>query len=253
MKIVIINFTALMGQQHCSCFLEQVKIFTLCTNWKHPPATLDKRGALNWFTSYLSNRTQVCKINNTMSSSSPVSCGVPQGSNLGPLLFLLYVNDLPNCLKNCTPFMYADDTNLTVHGNTAKDLELKLNSELNNVHKWLITNRLTLNVEKTEYMLVGSRQKLANLSNLSEIKVSIDNNEVERVSNTKTLGIIIDGNLKWKEHIDSASKKISKTMLRRVKPFVSQDSLNIMYKSLILPHFDYCSLVWGKLQQFIVR
>ena len=190
-----------------------------------------KGGALNLFTSYLSTRTQVYKIKNTMSSSSPVSCSVPQKSNLRPLHFLLYVNDLPNCLKNCTPFMYADDTNLTVHGNTAKDLELKLNSELNNVHKWLITNRLTLNVEKTEYMLVGSRQKLANLSNLSEIKVSIDNNEVERVSNTKTLGIIIDENLKWKEHIDSASKKISKTigMLRRVsKPFVSQDSLNIM-------------------------
>ena len=96
-------------------------------------------------------------------------------------------------------------------------------------------------------MLIGSRQKLSNLSNLSEIKVSIGSNEVERVPNTKTLDIIIDEYLKWKKHIDSTSKNISKTigMLRRVKPFVSQDSLNIMYKSLILPHFDYCSLVWG--------
>ena len=127
--------------------------------------------------------------------------------------------------------MYADDANITVHGNTAKDLELKLNSELNNDDKWLITNRLTLNVEKIEYMLIGSRKKLSNMSNLLEIKVSIGNNEVEEVSNTKTLGIIIDENLKWKEHIDSASKKISKTIgiLRRVKLFVSQDSLNIMY------------------------
>ena len=182
-----------------------------------------------------------------MSSSSPVSCGVPQGSNPGPLLFLLYVNDLPNCLKNCTPSMYADDTNITVHGNTAKDLEVKLNSELNNVHNWLITNRLTLNVKKTEYMLIGSRQKLSNRSNLSEIKVSIASNEVERIPNTKTLGIIIDENLKWKKHIDSASKKISKAteMLRRVKTVASQDLLKIMYKSLILPHFVYFSLVWG--------
>ena len=125
--------------------------------------------------------------------------------------------------------MYADDTNITVHCNTAKDLESKLNSELNNVHKWFIINRLTLNIEKTEYMLIGSRQKLSNLSNLSEIKVSIGSNEVQSVPNAKTLCIIIHKNLKWKKHIDSASKKISKTigMLRRVKPFVSQVQYNV--------------------------
>ena len=81
-----------------------------------------RNNALNWFTSYLKERTQVCKVNNTISSVKSIRCGVPQGSNLGPLLFLLYINDLPNCLEISTPAMYADDTNVTVHGQTHSNM-----------------------------------------------------------------------------------------------------------------------------------
>lgn len=202
---------------------------------------------LNWFSSYFTKRSQICKVNNTESTSKSIRCGVPQGSNLGPLLFLLYINDLPNCLHNCTPALYADDSNLTVCGETAIAVETKLNSELDNVHKWLVVNKLTLNVDKTEYMLIGSRQKLSNLMTEPEIEVSIGNKNIKRVSTTKSLGIIIDENLQWKQQIDSTSKKLSKAIgvLRRVKPFISKDSLIIIYNSLVLPHFDYCSLVWG--------
>ena len=122
-----------------------------------------KGSALIWLRSYLTNREQVCKIDNIISTSQTVKCGVPQGSNLGPLLFLLYINDLPNCLVNSVPAMFADDTNITISAETAEDLEEKLNNELNNVHNWLLANKLTVNVDKSEYMLIGSRQRLAGI------------------------------------------------------------------------------------------
>ena len=93
-----------------------------------------------------------------------ISCGVPQGTILGPLLFLLYINDLPNCLSSCEPRMYADDTHLTYAGDDADNIQLRLNQDLENVHNWLRANKLTLNMTKTEFMLIGSRQRLNTLT-----------------------------------------------------------------------------------------
>jgi hypothetical protein len=113
---------------------------------------------LNWFISYLKKRYQTCKINSVKSSRKLIKCGVPQGSNLGsPPLFLLYVNDLPNCLDQAKPSMFADDTNISASAESADKLEEKLNSDLGNIYKWLVANKLTLNVSKTEYMIIGSR------------------------------------------------------------------------------------------------
>ena len=207
--------------------------------------------ALDWFNSYLTNRKLVCKINNTISSVKHNRCGVPQGSNLGPLLFLVYINDLPRCLRASTPAMYADDTNITVVGKTGEEIEKSLNSELENIHKWLLANKLTLNVNKTEYMIIGSRQKLQNTLMNSNINIVIGENEVKQVLATKSLGVIIDKNLCWKEHIDSISTRVSKAigMIRRAKPYVKADTLKLMYQSLVLPYFDYCSLVWVNCSQ----
>ena len=115
----------------------------------------EQNKALDWFESYLANRT---------SSTRKISCGVPQGSNLSPLLFLIYVNELPNCLDNSCPAMYADDTNLTSCSDDINKLEELLNFEMCNIHQWLLSNKLTLNVEKTEYMIIGTRQRLAKVS-----------------------------------------------------------------------------------------
>ncbi len=100
---------------------------------------------LRWFQSYLFQRKQVCKINNIVSNETDICCGVPQGSNLGPLLFLVYINDLPNCLQTTEASMFADDTNLSCKGQTSADVEYKLNNDLKNIRKWLISNKLTLN------------------------------------------------------------------------------------------------------------
>ena len=93
-----------------------------------------------------------------MSAVVNLTCGVSQGSNLGSLLFLLYINDLPNCLEETQASMFGDDTNLSCHGKWVSEVENVINTDLENVHKWLIANKLTLNEEKTECMLVGSRQ-----------------------------------------------------------------------------------------------
>ena len=146
-----------------------------------------KGSALRLFKSCLTHREQVCKIDNIISTPKNIKCGVPQGSNLGPLLFLLYINDLPNCLVNSVPAMFADDTNITISAKNAEDLEEKLNNELNNVHNWLLANKLTVNVDKTEYMLIGSRQRLAGID--SEPVINIGGKNLRRVSKAKSLGI----------------------------------------------------------------
>ncbi len=94
-----------------------------------------------------------------------IKCGVPQGSILGPLFFLLYINDLPQCLTKTKPRLFADDTNLTASGDSITQLEAAVNSDLENLRKWLIANKLSLNVAKTEFMLIGSKQMIKSSSN----------------------------------------------------------------------------------------
>jgi hypothetical protein len=100
--------------------------------------------------------------------------GIPQGSILGPLLFLLYINDLPECLHEAAPRLFADDTNLTVAGESIEEVELAMNNDLLSVHTWLLANKLSLNVSKTEFILIGSNHRLKNLTNQPNIKIDQD-------------------------------------------------------------------------------
>ena len=155
--------------------------------------------AYNWFKSYLESRTQKCSVNGSLSKTCSLQCGIPQGTILGPLLFLLYLNDLPNCLSNSYPRMYADsDVNA---------IQSCLNEDLQNISRWLIANKLTLNMTKTEFMLIGSRQ---NLSTLTATPIlTINGTPINQVATSKSLGILTDSNLTWGNHIDKLAKKIA--------------------------------------------
>ena len=205
-----------------------------------------KGQALSLLKSYLSNRHQKCQINRFVSSEQLIRCGVPQGSILGPLLFLLYINDLPECLNNTRPRLFADDTNLTASGNSIADAELAVNSDLHNLRNWLIANKLSLNVAKTEFMLIGSPQMIRNVSNFQP-NIIIENKQIRQVNKTKTLGTTIDQHLTWKTNTENICKKITSgiSALRRVKPFIAdRNTLISIYNAIVRPYFDYCSEVW---------
>ena len=186
--------------------------------------------ALKWVNSYLSNRYQRCQVNGELSGISPINCGVPQGSIIGPLLFLLYINDLPNCLARACPRMYADDTNITVSANNAADLKTMLNDELSNFNLWLRANKLSLNITKTEYMIIGSRQRLRATTENQIIEVCIEGKKITRVAESKSLGVYIDETLSWKKHMKELSKKIASGIgaLKRLMPFISKDTAVII-------------------------
>ena len=199
----------------------------------------------HWFRSYLDNRKQKCFVNGSLSNSQSLTCGIPQGTILGPLLFLIYINDLPNCLSISKPRMYADDTHLTFGSNCVDTINEVLNRDLAKVNEWLIANKLTLNASKTEFMLIGSRQRLCTFDKSPSL--SIDDKSIKHVSSTKSLGVHIDENLSWNVHIETIAKKIASGLgaLKRCRRFVPQSTLHSVFNALIQPHFDYCSVVWG--------
>ena len=198
-----------------------------------------------WFQSYLKYRKQMCSVNGVLSGSRFLSCGVPQRTILGPLLFLLYINDLPNCLVNSEARMYADDTHLTYAGVNSEDIQFCLNQDLGDLYEWLRANKLTLNMTKTEYMLIGSRQRLSTLNDSP--RLTINDVHVKQVNEAKILGVVIDNKLDWNSHIEKITKKIASGIgaIKRTRHLIPQPTLHQLYNALIKPHFDYCNSVWG--------
>ena len=156
--------------------------------------------ALSWFQSNFSNRKQICRINNSLSTFQNISCGIPQGSNIGPLLFTMYINDLPNSLEITEPAMFADDTSLTATGESSVEIEYKSGVEIQNVKTWLDANKLTLNNSKTEYMLIGSVKRLKQIKNDPIIKIR--DHKIKRVYKRRVLGLEIDDKLQWTKHTE---------------------------------------------------
>ena len=200
--------------------------------------------ALRLFRSYLVDRTQICQIDCSKSTPRFLNCGVPQGTILGPLLFLLYINDLPQCLNFSHPRMYADDTSITYADKDLNEIDDYLNNDLKSVNTWLSSSKLTLNLTKTEFLIITSRQRRVYLSDNPSL--TINNFPIEQVSSTKSLGVFIDENLSWNTHIETVCKKISLTLglIKRIRDFVPFYTLLNIFNGLVKPQFDYCSLVW---------
>ena len=167
----------------------------------------------------LSHRSQRCSVNGHLSTASPITCGVPQGSIIGPLLFLVYINDLPNCLEKASPRMYADDTSISLAAANVSDLENKINRELINLNQWLKANKLSLNIAKTEFMIIGSRQRIQTNCCNHKFNIQLESKNIENVDQTKSLGIFLDKNLSRKKHITETSKKIAYAIgaLKRIR------------------------------------
>ena len=190
-----------------------------------------------WFSNYILNRQQFVKVNNTYSNTLPIKCGVPQGSTLGPLLFLLYINDLPNSSKKLLFRIFADDTNIFYSAKSVKDVETTMNEEMKLVLKYCATNKLSVNLKKTNYMLVTSKQ----------IKTPINIDNIECKSSIKYLGVYIDDKLNWNYQITHINNKITKNIgiLCKLRYYLNLKSMKQLYFSLIYPYLNYGLLSWG--------
>ena len=198
----------------------------------------------NWIKSYLSNRKQF--VIDESSELLTLRCGVPQGSILGPLLFLLYINDLYKASEKLNFIMFADDTNLFLTHKNVKQLFHTMNIELEKVNKWLKANKLSLNTDKTTYTLFHKYTQTDDLP-LKLPDLIIDNSKIQHSSHIKFLGVLIDNNLSWKFHLENLETKIARVIgiMCKVRYILNLNCLKSIYYSLIHSHLSYANIVWG--------
>ena len=197
--------------------------------------------------SYLTGRMQRTKIKNVLSDLAFVLWGVPQGSVLGPLLFLIFINDLPN-VSDLISWLFADDTALALSSTNIQELEFRFNHEVNKVHDWLLANRLSVHYsDKTQYMLI-QRPNLKNraISSLN-FKLFMGVHEIEKTDHYTYLGIIIDDKLTWKLQISKMCSKLSSVcgVLSKVRHYLDRAALILIYNSLFDSRLRYGILGWG--------
>ena len=208
---------------------------------------------LLWFENYLKNRQQFVTVNQEKSTYKYISKGVPQGSILGPLLFLIYINDLASCTSLFT-LLFADDTSFLISGKNLQEVIDQLNSELHKICYWFRTNELCLHPQKTKFMIFTKNNAILNHE---EININLNYNNynesrpdlIHKLTSSPTikfLGVIIDPRLDFKKHIESIHSKISKSLfaINAAKNILSKEVLLMLYKSLVHCHLLYCNQIY---------
>ena len=190
---------------------------------------------------YLSERKQFVFANNFQSELQPVTYGVPQGSILGPLLFLIYINDVPNVL-NSTPRLFADDTCLVCSSNNLDDLQIKSNNVLDKLKCWCDSNELTINPSKSSFMLIRPTSKPKSEEDV--ITLHYNNTQIIRTTVVKYLGVTLDDSLNFENHLSALQSKIARSIgiLFKLRQFMPRSVLLMLYYSFVHAHLLYACL-----------
>ena len=183
-------------------------------------------------------------INGELSEPHTITLGVPQGSILGPLLFNVYINSLPNAVKKTRMILYADDAVLFCDASTRQELQVALEREFTKISNWYTDNRLTINVKKTKLMLAGSKRML---SLFEDFELQSNGTQIDRVQSFKYLGVTMDLKWSWKPHISNLLKKLGHrlSLFNRIFHMLDNRTRIAFYNGLVLPHLDYADKVWG--------
>ena len=235
------------GQFACGIFIDLEKAFDTVSH----DILLEKlnhygiRGIANdWFRSYLSDRTQFVSINGFNSDCKTVKYGVPQGSVLGPLLFLIFINDLNIAIKNSETFHFADDTCLLNIKDSIKKINKVVNKDLKFLIQWLHANKISLNVAKTEVIIFRRKKKQLDF----DLNLKICGKKLQASSYVKYLGIYLDQYLDWSPHVNHLSHKLVKAnaMLCKLRHYVNEATIKSIYYAIFHSHLSYVCTAWGQ-------
>ena len=204
------------------------------------------RGIENdWFASYLNNRLQFVSVLGIESHAKPINHGVPQGSVLGPLLFIIYINDLHLAIHNSKVHHFADDTNLLNIGTSPKKMEKLINADLNNVYKWLLANKISLNCDKTEVMIFHKPGNKA-----PELKLRLNGHRIFPTKKLKYLGIYLDETLTFSYNSEILAKTLKRAIgiLSKARHYLEKNDLKMLYYAIFSSHLSYGCQIWGQNQ-----